>query len=84
MIGLEIASLIKNGKTITLVPLSPKQVYDDQMKLKRKCEVGKSEDSREDNGERRPSDSAKLSPKQGLRDHVIMRFTSIMLLNFSV
>ena len=59
MIGLEIASLIKNGKTITLVPLSPKQVYDDQMKLKRKCEVGKSEDSREDNGERRPLDSAK-------------------------
>jgi len=40
-------TIVKDGKTITLVPLSPKQVY------------GKSENSREDNGERRPSDSAK-------------------------
>jgi hypothetical protein len=29
------------------------------MKLKRECEDGKSENSCEDNGERRPSDSAK-------------------------
>jgi hypothetical protein len=29
-----------------LVPLSPKQVYDDQMKLKKECEDGKSENSR--------------------------------------
>ena len=29
------------------------------MTLKRECEDGKSENSREDNGERRPSDSAK-------------------------
>ena len=49
----------RDGKTITLVPLSPKQVYDDQMKLKKECEDGKSENSREDNGERKPSDSAK-------------------------
>jgi hypothetical protein len=34
-------------------------VYDDQMKLKRECEDGKSENSHEDNGERRPLDSAK-------------------------
>jgi hypothetical protein len=34
-------------------------VYDDQMKLKKECEDGKSENSREDNGERKPSDSAK-------------------------
>jgi len=47
----------------SLVPLSPKQVYDDQMKLKRKCKDGKSENSREDNGERRPSDLAKPKPK---------------------
>jgi len=52
-------TIIKDGKTITLVPLSPKQVYNDQIKLKRECEDGKSENSREDNGERRPSDSAK-------------------------
>jgi len=36
-----------------------KQVYDDQMKLKGECEDGKSENSREDNGESRPSDLAK-------------------------
>jgi hypothetical protein len=49
----------RDGKTITLVPLSPKQVYDDQMKLKKECEDGKSENSREDNGERKPLNSAK-------------------------
>jgi len=31
-------AIVKDGKTITLVPLSPKQVYDDQIKLKRECE----------------------------------------------
>ena len=36
-----------------------KKVYDDQMKLKRGCKDGKSENSCEDNGERRPSDSTK-------------------------
>jgi hypothetical protein len=34
-------------------------VYDDQMKLKKESEDGKSENSREDNGERKPSDLAK-------------------------
>jgi len=34
-------------------------VYDDQIKLKRDYEDGKSKNSREDNGERRPSDLAK-------------------------
>jgi hypothetical protein len=34
---------IKDGKTITLVPLSPKQVYNDQMELKTDCEDGESE-----------------------------------------
>ena len=47
-------TIVKDGKTITLVPLS-----DDQMKLKKGCEDGKSENSCEDNGERKPSDSAK-------------------------
>ena len=41
--------IVKDSKTIILVPLSPKQVYDDQIKLKRKCEDGKSENSHEDN-----------------------------------
>jgi len=52
-------TIVKDGKTITFVPLSPKQVYDDEMKLKRDCEDGKSENSHEDSGERRPSDSIK-------------------------
>jgi len=50
--------IVKDSKTITLVPLYPKQVYDDQIKLKRECEDGKSKNSREDNDERRPSDLA--------------------------
>jgi hypothetical protein len=52
-------TIVKDGKTITLVPLSLKQMYDDHIKLKRECEDGNSENSREENGERRPSDSAK-------------------------
>ena len=31
--------IVKDGKTITLVPLSPKQVYDDQIKLKKRKEM---------------------------------------------
>jgi hypothetical protein len=27
--------IVKDGKTITLVPFTPKQVYDDEIKLKR-------------------------------------------------
>ena len=53
-------TIVKDGKTITLIPLSPKQVYDEQIRLKRECEDEKSDNSREDNGERRPSDSVKL------------------------
>jgi hypothetical protein len=67
-------TIVKDDKTTTLVSfgftgrytrkinlsfVSPKQVYDYQMRLKRDCEDGKSENSCEDNGERRPSDSAK-------------------------
>ena len=52
-------TIVKNGKTITFVHLSPKQVYDDQMKLKRDCDDWKSENSREDISERRLSNLAK-------------------------
>ena len=35
MMGLKIGiPFVKDGKTITLVPFTPKQVYDDQIKLK--------------------------------------------------
>jgi hypothetical protein len=34
-------NIVKDGKTITLVPLSPKQVYDDQMKLKKNVRMGR-------------------------------------------
>ena len=49
-------NIVEDDKTITLIPLFPKQVYDDQLKLKRECEVRERENSYEDNGERRPSD----------------------------
>lgn len=31
--------IVKDGKMITLIPLSPKQVYDDQIKMRRESEV---------------------------------------------
>jgi hypothetical protein len=47
---------VKDGKTITLVPLTPKQVHDDQIKLKREYDEAM---GRENQGERIPSDAAK-------------------------
>uniref|UniRef100_A0A6N2L0P2 Uncharacterized protein n=1 Tax=Salix viminalis TaxID=40686 RepID=A0A6N2L0P2_SALVM len=38
-------TIVRDGKTITLVPLSPKLVYDDKLKLKMECEDGKSENN---------------------------------------
>ena len=34
-------SFAKDNKTITLVPLTPRQVYEDQMKLKRENDLQK-------------------------------------------
>ena len=48
-------TIVEDDKTITLIPLFLKQVYDDQLKLKRECEVRERENSCEDNGERKPS-----------------------------
>jgi hypothetical protein len=52
-------TIVKNGKTITLVPLIPKQVYDDQIKLKSEHEAIGRENQGEEQGERRPSDLAR-------------------------
>ena len=52
-------TIIKDGKTITLVPLTPKQVYDDQIKLKSEHETIGRENQGEENGERKPSDLAR-------------------------
>ena len=34
-------TIVKDGKTITLVTLSPKQIYGDQIKLKRNVRMGR-------------------------------------------
>jgi len=52
-------TVVKDGKTITLVPLTPKQLYDDQIKLKREREAMGRENQGEEPGERRPLDSAR-------------------------
>jgi hypothetical protein len=52
-------TIVKDGKTITLVPLTPKQVYDDQIKLKSEHEVMGRENQGEEQGERKPSDSTR-------------------------
>lgn len=51
-------SIVKYGKTITLVPLSPTQVYEYQMKFKKESEVEGKENTSEEHGERRQSDLA--------------------------
>ena len=38
-------SFVKDSKTITLVPLTPRQVYEDQMKLKRENNLQKNCDT---------------------------------------
>jgi hypothetical protein len=52
-------TIVKDGKTITLVTLTPKQVYDDQIKLKSEHEAMGRENQCEEQGERRPSNSAR-------------------------
>ena len=39
-------SFVKDNKTITLVPLAPRQVYEDQMKLKRENDLQKNYDTK--------------------------------------
>ena len=39
-------SFVKDNKTITLVPLAPRQVYEDQMKLKRENDLQKNCDTK--------------------------------------
>jgi len=53
-------TIVKDGKTITPVPLTPKQVHDDQIKLKREYDEAMGRENQgEDQGERIPSDAAK-------------------------
>jgi len=47
----------KKGKTIILVPLTPKHVYNDQIKLKGEHEAIERENQGEEQGERRPTSS---------------------------
>jgi len=44
-------TIVKDGKTITLVPLTPKQVYDDQIKLKSEHEAMGRENQGEEQGD---------------------------------
>jgi hypothetical protein len=52
-------TIVKDGKTIIFVPLTPKQVYDNQLKLKSEHGAMGRENQGEEQGERRPSDSAR-------------------------
>jgi hypothetical protein len=45
--SLGIGTLVKDGKFIALVPLSLKQIYKDQLKLKKEIEVERSENTSE-------------------------------------
>jgi len=50
-------TIVKNGKIITLVALTPKQVYNDKIKLKGEHKVMGRENQGEEQGKRRPSES---------------------------
>jgi len=52
-------TIVKDGKTITFIPLTPKQVYDDQITLKSEHEPIRRENQGEEQRERRPSNSVK-------------------------
>ena len=66
-------TIVKDGKTITLVPLTRKQVYNDQIKLKSDHEAMGRENQGEEQGERRPSDLAKLKPLQPIQPPIQMQ-----------
>ena len=59
-------SFVKDTKTITLVPLTPRQVYEDQMKLKQEndlkknCEVESSKKDDEKESERKKESEKKI------------------------
>jgi hypothetical protein len=48
-------SFVKGGKTIKLAPLTPSQVYEDQLKLKN--EIAQKRKSESENGHKRKSES---------------------------
>ena len=58
-------SFVKDNKTITLVPLTPRQVYEDQMKLKQEndlkknCEAESSKKDDEKESERKKENEQK-------------------------
>ena len=64
-------SFVKDNKTITLVPLTPRQVYEDQMKLKRENELKKNcetesskKDEEKDSEKKRESEENKRKTKR--------------------
>ena len=63
-------SFVKDNKTITLVPLTPRQVYEDQMKLKREnelkknCETNSSKKDEEKDSEKKRERVKKIREKQ--------------------
>ena len=56
-------SFVKDNKSVTLVPLTPRQVYEDQLKIKREnkknCENVRSKEIDEKESENRVSDKEK-------------------------
>ena len=62
-------SFVKDNKTIILVSLTPRQVYEDQIKLKRENELKKScktESSK--NGDKKESERKKESEKKNKKE----------------
>ena len=63
-------SFVKDNKTITLVPLTPRQVYEDQMKLKRENELKKiceTESSKKDDEKESERNKKRVNRKKGVK-----------------
>ena len=58
---------MKNGRNITLVPLSPKKVFEDQLKMvrgKQKCENEKKNNEKAKKSEEKGEESGKIIEKK--------------------
>ena len=54
---------MRNNRTITLTPLTPKQVYEDQLKMKRERE--KKESEQKNGKSKREKNECEVKEKQG-------------------
>lgn len=66
-------SLVPNQRTVTLVPLTPKQVYEDQVSLQRESEKKKTSDEKSRVGVQRESSASERKKEEMPRKRIAKR-----------